>query len=204
MYNFPLSLRRLIRELSRLPSIGDRSATRLAYHLVYRDKDLARALSAALLAAADSVQFCSTCFALSESSICSICEDVTRDRTVLCVVEKPIDVLTIERGGEFRGLYHVLHGLWSPLRGRTPAELKIQELLARTVAEGSCVQEIIFATGATVEGDATALYVASELSTCAPQIKVTRIAQGIPKGGEVEYVDDITLARAFSGRAALS
>lgn len=204
MYNFPLSLRRLIREMSRLPSIGDRSATRLAYHLVYRDKDLARSLSEALLAAAESVQFCSRCFALSESSLCSICEDTTRDQTLLCVVEKPIDVLTIERGGEFRGLYHVLHGLWSPLRGRTPAELKIQELLARTVAEGSCVEEIIFATGATVEGDATALYVASELSTCAPEVKVTRIAQGIPKGGEVEYVDDSTLARAFSGRSALS
>lgn len=204
MYNFPLSLRRLIREMSRLPSIGDRSATRLAYHLVYRDKDLARSLSEALLLAAESVQFCSRCFALSESDLCSICEDTTRDQTSLCVVEKPIDVLTIERGGGFRGLYHVLHGLWSPLRGRTPAELKIRELLARTVAEGSLVREIIFATGATVEGDATALYVASELSTSVPEIKVTRIAQGIPKGGEVEYVDDITLARAFSGRSTLS
>ena len=204
MYNFPLSLRRLIREMSKLPSIGERSATRLAYHLVYRDKELARSLSEALLLAIESVQFCSKCFALSESSTCSICDDNSRDQKLLCIVEKPIDVLTIERGGEFRGLYHVLHGLWSPLRGKTPAELKIEELLGRVVAEGSSVQEIIFATGSTVEGDATALYVAAELASRAPEIKLTRIAQGMPKGGEVEYVDDVTLARAFSGRGSLS
>jgi recombination protein RecR len=203
MYNFPIALRQLIRELSKLPSIGERSATRLAYHLVYRDKALARTLAQSLINAVDSAVFCSCCFALSETSICSVCGDVSRDTAVLCVVEKPIDVLTIERSGGYRGRYHVLHGLWSPLKGKGPADLKIVELVERVLAPDGHIKEIIFATGATVEGDATALYIANELATKAPQVKVTRLAQGIPKGAEVEYVDDVTLLRAFSGRGIL-
>jgi recombination protein RecR len=200
MYSFPLSLRKLIREIGKMPSIGEKSATRLAYHLVYRNRELAETLANALKEAVDSVHLCSKCFALTDQSVCSICADPSREQGVLCVVEKPIDVLTIERTGEYKGVYHVLHGLWAPTRGREPSELKIEELLIR--ANSGKIREVIFATGATVEGDATALFVANELADVAG-IAVTRLAQGIPKGGEVEYADEITLARAFSGRGTL-
>ena len=199
MLSFPPALQRLIKELSKLPSVGEKTATRLAYHLVANDKDLARSLGEALQQAAAQVRLCSRCFFLSEAELCAICQNQSRDGSMLCVVEKPVDVLALERVGEFRGTYHVLHGLWAPLRGQGPESMKIKELSARLSTES--IKEVIIATSATVEGDATALYVGRILAEAG--IKVTRPAQGIPKGGELEYADDVTLSRAFAARSTL-
>ncbi len=199
MLSFPPALQRLIKELSKLPSVGEKTATRLAYHLVANDKDLARSLGEALQQAAAQVRLCSRCFFLSEAELCAICQNQSRDGSMLCVVEKPVDVLALERVGEFKGTYHVLHGLWAPLRGQGPESMKIKELSARLATES--IKEVIIATSATVEGDATALYVGRILAEAG--IKVTRPAQGIPKGGELEYADDVTLSRAFAARSTL-
>ncbi len=199
MLAFPPALQRLIRELSKLPSIGEKTATRLAYHLVANDRELARTLGVALQGAAAQVQLCQRCFFLSEEPLCSLCRNQSRDGTILCLVEKPVDLVAIERGGEFKGVYHILHGLWAPLRGQGPENLKLKELMARLSIEP--VKEVIIATSATVEGDATALYVGRLLAEVG--IKATRPAQGIPKGGELEYADDVTLSRAFAARSTL-
>ncbi len=199
MLSFPPALQRLIKELSKLPSVGEKTATRLAYHLVANDRDLARSLGEALQQAASQVQLCPRCFFLSEGSLCAICQNQSRDASLLCVVEKPVDVVALERVGEFRGGYHVLHGLWAPLRGQGPETMRIKELSARLALEP--IKEVIIATSATVEGDATALYVGRILAEAG--IKVTRPAQGIPKGGELEYADDVTLSRAFAARSTL-
>lgn len=199
MLSFPPALQRLIKELSKLPSVGEKTATRLAYHLVANDRDLARSLAEALQQAAAQVRLCSRCFFLSEAELCALCQNQARDGSLLCVVEKPVDVLALERVGEFKGTYHVLHGLWAPLRGQGPEAMKIKELTARLSVEP--IKEVIIATSATVEGDATALYVGRILAEAG--IKVTRPAQGIPKGGELEYADDVTLSRAFAARSAL-
>ncbi len=196
MYQYPLAIRKLIREISKLPSLGERSATRLAYHLVYRDKELAFSISELLKQAMEQTRFCQECFALSETDICSICSDPGRMPDLLCIVEKPIDLFSIERLGSFNGRYHVLHGLWSPMRGTTPTDLKFEQLIERVKRHN--VKEAILATSSTLEGDATALFLASELKPLG--VKVTRLAQGMPKGGELEYADEITLSRAFSGR----
>lgn len=189
-------MQKLIREFSRLPSIGEKSATRLAYHLVNHDKQLALSLSDALRKAAESVKLCQRCFYLTEEDLCTICKNPSRDQSLICLVEKPADLMAIERVGEFRGLYHVLHGLWAPLRGQGPESMKLQELLDRL--KDGVIREVIIATGSTVEGDATALYVAKMLSDFG--VQSTRLAQGMPKGGELEYADDVTLSRAFAGR----
>jgi recombination protein RecR len=200
MYSFPLPLRRLIKEISKLPSIGEKSATRLAYHLVYREPQLVESLMGALGEVAGKIVLCERCYALTDSALCQVCTDPSRTSSIVCVIEKPIDIIAIERLGEFRGLYHVLHGLWSPLRGHDPGSLKVVELLNR-IQDGE-IEEVILATGATLEGDATALYIASELNKF-KNVKVTRLAQGMPKGGELEYADDVTLSRAFSGRGRI-
>jgi recombination protein RecR len=197
--SFPPSLRRLIEEFSKLPSIGEKSATRLAYHIVAQRPELASALSDALTQAVSSVSFCSKCFFLSEEEECKICKNSSRDESILCVVEKPMDVMAIERVGDFSGHYHVLHGVWAPLRGEGPEKMKLGELLKR-VNEG-VVKEIILATSSTVEGDATALYIHKLLSE--QGLKVSRLAQGMPKGGELEYADELTLSRALMGRTSL-
>jgi recombination protein RecR len=196
VYTFPRSIQKLIREFQKLPSVGEKSATRLAYHIVNNDPKLAETLAAALVDTIQSVQFCKNCFALTDTEECSICMDDRRDSSVLCVVEKPMDVLAFERVGEFRGRYHVLHGVWAPLRGQGPETMKLNELVERL--RGSEVTEVIVATGSTVEGDATALYVARLIEELG--IRTSRLAQGMPKGGELEYLDDVTLARALSGR----
>jgi recombination protein RecR len=200
MLAFPAALQKLIRELSKLPSIGEKSATRLAYHLVANDRGLARSLQEALRVAAEQVRLCERCFFLSEEPLCSVCRNPARDSSIVCVVEKPVDVVAIERVGEFKGLYHVLHGLWAPLRGQGPETMKLKELMDRV--KNDAVKEVIMATSATVEGDATALYIGRLLAEAG--IKATRPAQGIPKGGELEYADDVTLSRAFAARSALS
>lgn len=186
-----------MRELSRLPSVGEKSATRLAYHLIQNDRRLAEGLSEAIRQACSNVGLCQECFFFAESGACRFCLDPARDTSLLCVVEKPMDVVAFERMGEFYGSYHVLHGLWAPLRGLGPESMRLAELLAR-VKRGT-VKEVVIATGSTVEGDATGLYIAHQLQPL--NVQITRLAQGMPKGGELEYSDEVTLARALSGRS---
>jgi recombination protein RecR len=199
MLTLPQSMQRLIREFSKLPSLGEKSATRLAYYLVNNHREQAEALARALHDAVVNVKLCERCFYLCEESLCSICRSTNRDSSLVCVVEKPADLIAIERVGEYRGLYHVLHGLWAPLRGQGPETMKLQELLAR-LGEG-VIKEVIIATGSTVEGDATALYVAKLVADFG--VQSTRLAQGMPKGGELEYADEVTLSRAFMGRTTI-
>lgn len=200
MLSFPPALQKLVRELSKLPSIGEKTATRLAYHLVANDRELAASLSEALEKAAQEVRLCATCFFLSEGEQCSICRNPSRDNGLICVVEKPVDLVAIERGREYQGAYHVLHGLWAPLRGMGPESMRLKELMARI--NSAPPREVILATSATVEGDATALYIGRQLAELG--ITVTRPAQGLPKGGELEFADDVTLSRAFAARSTLS
>ncbi len=200
MASFPLALQKLIAQFCKLPSVGEKTAARLAYHLVSTNRELARNLESAIGEALRAVRLCESCFFLSDDVLCSVCRDPNRDTGLLCVVEKPVDVVAIERTGEYRGRYHVLHGLWAPLRGQGPETMRLSELRAR-LATGE-LREVILATGSTVEGDATALFVARMLNEYG--IKSTRLAQGMPKGGELEYADEVTLARAFSGRAAIN
>jgi recombination protein RecR len=195
----PLSLRKVIRELKKLPSLGEKTASRLAYHLVYRDRELAIMLAKVLNEAVDKVKSCSNCYSLTDEDLCIVCKDQNRDVDLICVVEKPLDIAVIERSGEFSGTYHVLHGLWSPLSNRDISDLKLIELFNRI--ERDKVKEVIIATGATLEGDATALYILSELEKL--NVTVSRLAQGMPKGGELEYADELTLAHAFVGRRNL-
>lgn len=199
MQALPPSFQKLVHELCRLPSIGEKSAMRLAYHLVQGDKGLAQRLSKALVDAARDIRLCSTCFHFADAEECAICRDPSRESELLCVVEKPADVIALERIGEFSGRYHVLHGVWAPLRGQGVESLRLNELMGRL--DGEAVQEIILATSSTVEGDATASYIARLVSS--KDVRVTRLAQGMPKGGELEYADDLTLSRAFSGRSAV-
>jgi recombination protein RecR len=197
---FPLPLQRLVREFSKLPSVGEKSAMRLAYHLISKDKELAENLSTALTDAVEGVHLCSRCHFLTEGETeCPVCRNPNRDISLLCVVEKPMDVMSIERLGEFRGYYHVLHGVWAPLRGVSEHDIKLKELFSRLQEQP--VKEVILAMGSTVEGDATAMYIANHLLEYG--ITCTRLAQGMPKGGDLEYTDDITLSRAFSGRSHL-
>ena len=193
---FPQAMQQLIRELSRLPSVGEKSATRLAYHLITQGRSQADALAESIRRAVGEVKLCENCFYLSEEKLCNICRNSSRDQSLVCVVEKPMDVVAIERVGEYRGLYHVLHGLWAPLRGQGPENIRIQELINR-VKKGS-IKEAILATSSTVEGDATSLYIARTLAELS--VKTTRLAQGMPKGGELEFADEVTLSRALSGR----
>jgi len=201
-------MRRLVNELTKLPSIGEKSAARLAYHLLVRDAAESKALALAITQAREKTSFCQLCFSLCEGEFCQVCSDPSRDRSIICVVEKPADVLVLERSGSFRGTYHVLHGLWSPLRGVGPERTKIGDLFERLKgkrflpAEAAVpVNEVVLATGATVEGDATAMYIARTVNEMG--ISATRIAQGLPKGGELEYADEITLNHALSGRRSI-
>ena len=189
---------RLIEEFSKLPGIGTKTAQRLTYHVLRGSTDDARALSAALVAIKEEVDYCSVCCNITEAGVdpCDICADPRRETQRICVVEEPLDVLAIERTGEFRGRYHVLHGAISPIDGIGPDRLKTRELLVR-VAEGT-VEEVILATNPNLEGEATAMYLADLLGTQVPN--VTRIARGLPVGGDLEYADDVTLIRSLQGR----
>ena len=204
IYLYPPSMRKLVNELAKLPSVGEKSAGRLAYHLITTDEKDASDLADAIRHARSQIKFCEQCFGLTEDNRCEICGDPSRKSTEICVVEKPADVIALEKSGGFVGLYHVLHGLWSPLKGIGPEKTKIGELLQRideAESSGTPVQEVVLATGTTVEGDATALYIANILSERG--IRVSRIAQGIPQGGELEYADEMTLTHALEGRRAL-
>jgi recombination protein RecR len=190
------SMTRLIEQLTRLPGIGEKTAARLAFHILRADRHYAQALADALLAVKDATRLCSVCFALTESDPCGICTDPERAADAICVVEEPADLLAVERAREFRGRYHVLHGALAPLDGVGPDELKIQPLLVR-LRDGT-VREVIVATNPTAEGEATALYLAKLIKPLG--LRVTRIAHGIPVGGDLEYVDVVTVGRALEGR----
>ena len=195
---------RLIEALARLPGIGPKTAQRLTYHLLRAPDAEARALAAALIAVRDEVVFCEVCFNISDAPTCPICRDPSRDPTRLCVVEEPLDVLALERTGEFKGRYHVLHGAISPIDGVGPERLRIRELLARVDearSTGSQFEEVVLATNPTLEGEATAMYLAERLEGVVGSI--TRIARGIPVGGDLEYADEVTLIRAMQGRRAI-
>lgn len=199
--SFPPALATLIRELGRLPGIGPKSAQRLAFHLFHRDPDDVEALAHAIRAAKASLDRCPVCFNVMTKgdATCSVCSDLSRDPSLVCVVEQPADLLAIERSGEFRGRYHVLHGALSPMNGIGPEQLTIPALFTRL--EQGEEEEIILATSTTVEGEATAMYLARGLAERGKS--VSRIAYGLPVGGDLEYADEVTLGRAISHRRRL-
>jgi recombination protein RecR len=191
------AVERLITELSKLPGIGPRTAQRLAFHILKVRPEEILPLATAITEVKEKIGFCKRCFNLAEGDLCTICADARRDRSLLCVVEQPADIVPIERTREYRGLYHVLGGALSPLDGVDPGDLHLAELAER-VAAG--VDEVIVATNPTMTGEATALYIADLLP---PAVRVSRLASGLPVGGDLEYADELTLGRAFAGRRAM-
>ena len=206
----PAPLGRLVAELSRLPGIGRRTAQRLAFHILRAEDEEARALAAAITEVKEKVGLCEVCFNLAEGPRCRICEDQDRDRSVICVVEDPADVIPIERTHEYRGLYHVLGGALSPIDGIDAEDLRIAELIARVgggahdgapaAAPATPITEVVLATNPTTTGEATALHIAAALRE---QVKITRLASGLPVGADLEHTDEVTLGKAFAGRLQL-
>ncbi len=193
-------LARLIDELSKLPGVGPKTAQRLAYHILRTSGADAEALAATIRSVKTDLRYCSTCFNIAETDPCALCSSDEREQSVLCVVEEPLDVLAIERTGQFHGLYHVLHGAISPVNGVRPDDLKITELGARVRRGG--IEELILATNPNLEGDATAMYIAQLVAPTG--VRVSRLARGLPMGGDLEYADDVTISRALEGRRQLS
>ena len=193
-------LRRLITELSRLPGIGEKTAARIAFHILSCSKEQALDLAQAIARVKEEITLCTSCFTFTDDDPCRICRDASRNSEVICVVETPGDLIALERSGVFKGKYHVLHGVLSPLSGIGPENLRIKELIARVEKGG--VREIILATNPTVEGGTTALYLSKLLKPFS--IKVTRIAQGVPMGGDIEYLDEVTLGKAIEGRTEIT
>ncbi len=194
-YNI-VPLNELINQFSRLPGVGKKTAQRLAFSILEQPNEFAKQFANALIDAREKIHFCKTCQALTDLEVCQICDNPQRDHSVVCVVEDPKDVMAIERTREYNGVYHVLHGVISPLDGVTPDKLKIKELMAR-LSSGE-INELIMATNPTVEGEATASYISRLVKPMG--IKVTRLAYGIPVGGDLEYADEFTLARSLEGR----
>ena len=195
----PEPLERLIAELSRLPGVGPKTAQRLAFHLLRAEPERVQRLAETLTDLKARIGYCTDCFNIAEGPLCSICASPRRDRTLICVVEAPLDVLAIERTGEYRGMFHVLHGVLSPIDNVGPEEIHIPELLTRIRAGG--VEEVIVATNPDIEGEATAAYLHRAIAPLG--VRVTRPAHGLPFGGDLEYADEMTLARAMSGRRSL-
>lgn len=203
MSGYPAPLARLIQELCKLPGIGEKTAARLAFHMLKGPRQEVLALAESIEKLKQEIGLCQTCFGLSEvtpgreeAAECAVCRDLRRERDKICVVEEPADMMAVERSQEFKGLYHVLHGAISPLDGIGPDSLRIRELVERI--QGSAVGEVIVATNPTVEGEATALYLSKVLKPIG--IRVTRIARGLPMGGDLEYTDAVTLSKAIEGR----
>jgi recombination protein RecR len=192
---FSPAVENLVTQLTRLPGIGTRTAQRLAFHLLRAPKDEAGALAGAIADVKERVRFCRECGNLTEEEVCGICADERRDRTVICVVEQPVDLFSLERTHEFRGLYHVLGGALSPIDGVEPGDLRIDELIQRVERNG--VAEVVLATNPNMTGEATAAFLADKLRG---RVRVTRLASGLPVGGDLEYADEVTLGRALSGR----
>jgi recombination protein RecR len=195
----PEPVTKLVEAFSRLPGIGPKGASRLTYYLLRAPDEVAQRLSEALRDLKTQTRFCSTCFNITVNDPCSICGDAARDHHLIAVVEEPLDVLALERTGSYQGLYHVLHGAISPINGIGPDNLRIRELVQRV--ESHEVLEIIIATNPGLEGDATAMFIQKELA--AHGVKITRLARGLPVGGDIEYVDAVTLSRALQGRSVL-
>ena len=199
MSYYPASIQILIKNIARLPGIGEKTAERLALHLIRGSRQEAEQLANSILNIKDKVRFCSRCFALSDGDMCGLCSDPARDASFLCVVEQPADMVAVEKSGAFRGMYHILSGALSPMNGVGPEDIRIRELIARV--EKDQVKEVLLATSTNVEGEATASYIAQILEKY--QIKVSRIASGVPMGGDLKYVDQVTLKRALETRHAL-
>jgi recombination protein RecR len=200
MPSVPQPVTRLIDEFSRLPGIGPKTASRLTFYLLRAANEQARALAEALTHLKERITFCSQCHNIAESPICGICKDSSRDRGLLCVVEEPLDVLALERARGFQGLYHVLHGVISPMEGIQPDDLRIPELVER-VRKGH-FGEVILATNPSLEGEATAMYIHRQLAPLG--VRITRLARGLPVGGDLEYADAVTLIRAIEGRQEMA
>lgn len=199
MQYYPKSVRELIRSLSKLPGVGEKTAERLAIHILRRPLNEAEALASSIAAVKRHVRLCRSCFGLSDSETCHICQDPSRDATKLCVVEQPADMIALEKSGAFNGLYHILGGALAPMEGIGPADLRIRELFERL--DANVVKEVIIATGTSVEGESTAAYLAQQLTE--REVRVTRIASGVPVGGDLKYVDKMTLKCALDGRHVL-
>ena len=199
MATYARPVERLISELSKLPSIGPRSAQRIAFHIIRGRREYALGLAEALREVKERIKPCGRCFNLTEAEECEICRDPRRDRSAICVVEDPYDIGPIERTGEYRGLYHVLGGALSPLDGVEPEDLRIAELLARIEKEE--IKELVVATNPNTTGEATAMFIAQEIKDL--PVRVTALASGLPVGGDLEYADEVTLGRAFAGRREL-
>ncbi|MGI6081984.1 MAG: recombination mediator RecR [Limnochordia bacterium] len=199
MYTYARPIARLIEELGRLPGIGPKTAQRLAFHVVSGSVERARSLAQAIIEAKENTVYCSVCCNITDVDPCRVCTAPGRDPSMLCVVEEPRDVVAVERTREYKGRYHVLHGAISPMEGIGPAQLRIKELLAR--CQDGEVEEIVIATDPDPEGEATALYLARLLKPLG--MRITRMAHGMPVGGDLEYVDEVTLARALEGRREL-
>ena len=192
----PEAVERLIQELSRLPGVGPKTAQRLAFHILRADRRRAEELASAVLELKDRIGYCQRCFNIAEGPLCAICTSGRRAPNVICVVESALDVLAVERTGEFNGVYHVLHGVISPIDGIGPEDIHVPELVGRVQEEGA--EEVIIATNADIEGEATAVYLHRVLDPLG--VRVTRPAHGLPVGGDLEYADELTLARAIAGR----
>jgi recombination protein RecR len=196
---FSPSVENLVAQLTHLPGVGTRTAQRLAFHLLRASKDEALALAGAIGEVKERVRFCAECGNLTEDEVCAICQDARRDRSVVCVVEQPVDLISVERTHEYRGLYHVLGGSLSPLDGVEPEHLRIDELFRRVDRNG--IEEVVLATNPNMTGEATAAYLADRLRG---RVRVTRLASGLPVGGDLEYADEVTLGRALSGRREMT
>ena len=203
MSTYAPPLQRLITELSKLPGVGGRTAQRLAFHLLRASEEDAYALAEAIREVKQKIGFCEICFNLAEGPRCRICEDERREADLICVVEEPVDVISIERTHEFRGRYHVLGGALSPIDGIDPEDLKIAQLYQRVNDPTHPVREVVIATNPTTTGEATALHIAAGIRAIAPEVSITRLASGLPVGADLEYADELTLGRAFAGRRAL-
>ena len=199
MNYYPSTVRNLIRHLSRLPGIGERTAERLTMHIIRAPRKEIEALSQSISEIKDKVRLCSSCFALSDDAQCDICSNPARNERLVCVVEQPADMVAIEKSGAFQGRYHILQGVLSPMNGVGPNDIRIQELLSR-IRDGA-IQEVVLATSTSVEGEATANFLAGRLE--ALSVKVSRIASGVPMGGDLQYVDPVTLQRAMETRHAV-
>ena len=196
-------VQRLVTELSKLPGIGNRTAQRLAFHILRASAPDATALAEAIREVKEKIGLCEVCFNLTDEARCRICVDTRRDHGLICVVEEPSDVIPMERTHEYHGVYHVLGGALSPIDGVDPEDLKMAELFARVSTPEAAVREVVLATNPTTTGEATALHVAGELRERAPQVSVTRLASGLPVGSDLEYADEVTLGKAFAGRRAV-
>ncbi|UCF92926.1 MAG: recombination protein RecR [Desulfobacterales bacterium] len=199
MSYYPASILNLIKNIAKLPGIGEKTAERLALHILHASRKETEELSRSILEVKQKVRFCTRCFALSDSDVCRICSDPTRDETLLCVVEQPGDMVAIEKSGAYTGQYHILNGVLSPMNGVGPDDIRIRELITR-IDQGK-IREVVLATGTNVEGEATAAYIAELLAE--HSVNVSRIASGVPMGGDLKYVDQVTLKKALEARRAV-